>query len=181
MVPMNTATQPITTTTHAPVMMDASPSPSSPSSSSSPARALQVRRLSPRATLPSYQSELAAGMDLHAALEAPIVLEPGDIALVPCGFAMAVPIGFEAQVRPRSGLAMRFGISMPNAPGTIDADYRGEVQVPLINLGREPFTIDPAMRIAQMIIAPVLRAAIIECDDLDHTPRGTAGFGSTGA
>ena len=109
-----------------------------------PARPLvRIKRLSPLATVPAYQSEHAAGLDLHAAIDDPIVLGPGDIRLVPCGFAMAVPDGFEAQVRPRSGLASRHGISMPNAPGTIDADYRGEVQVPLINLSRQPFTIEP--------------------------------------
>ena len=118
-----------------------------------PARPLvRIKRLSPLATVPAYQSEHAAGLDLHAAIDDPIVLGPGDIRLVPCGFAMAVPDGFEAQVRPRSGLASRHGISMPNAPGTIDADYRGEVQVPLINLSRQPFTIEPgeSLTIAEM-------------------------------
>jgi len=94
---------------------------------------------------------------------------------------MALPPGFEAQIRPRSGLATKFGVSMPNAPGTIDADYRGEVKVPLINLGRAPFTVEPAMRIAQMIIAPVARATLIETETLDETSRGAGGFGSTGA
>lgn len=138
------------------------------------------QRLSPLATLPHYQTPQSAGMDLHAALEVAVEIQPGDIELVPCGFAMAIPGGFEAQVRPRSGLATRHGISMPNAPGTIDADYRGEVKVPLINLGRLPFTVEPGMRIAQMVLAPVVRAEIEEVDSLETTTRGTGGFGSTG-
>lgn len=121
-------------------------------------------------------------MDLAACLPegGTVVLAPGDIALIPCGFAMAFPDGFEAQVRPRSGLAVKHGISMPNAPGTIDADYRGEVKVPLINLGREAFTVEHGMRIAQMVIAPVARAEIVEVESLDETDRGAGGFGSTG-
>ena len=141
---------------------------------------LRFKRLSPQARLPAYQTPLSAGMDLSACLDEPVVLEPGDISLVPCGFAMAIPAGFEAQVRPRSGLAVKFGISMPNTPGTIDADYRGEVKVPLVNLGREPFTVEPGMRIAQMVIARVARAAVVEVDELDATDRGQGGFGSTG-
>jgi len=119
-------------------------------------------------------------MDLHAAIEGDRIIEPGAVELIPCGFAMAIPPGFEAQIRPRSGLALRHGISMPNAPGTIDADYRGEVQVPLINLGREPFTVSRNMRIAQMIIAPVVRAAWKQVDELEDTARGEGGFGHTG-
>jgi dUTP pyrophosphatase len=138
------------------------------------------QRLSPLATLPHYQTEHAAGMDLHAALEGPVEVQAGDIELIPCGFAMAIPPGFEAQVRPRSGLATRHGVSMPNAPGTIDADYRGEVKIPLINLGREPFTVESGMRIAQMVICPVMRAEIEEVDSLETTMRGSGGFGSTG-
>ena len=130
--------------------------------------------------LPSYQTEHAAGMDLVAALEAPTALEPGDIQLIPCGFAMALPDGYEAQVRPRSGLAVKHGISMPNTPGTIDADYRGEVKVPLINLGRRPFAIERGMRIAQMIVAPVSHASWVEVDELGATVRGEGGFGHTG-
>jgi dUTP pyrophosphatase len=141
---------------------------------------LRIQRLSDLATLPGYQSDHAAGMDLHAALTQSVVLQPGDIARIPCGFAMAVPVGFEAQVRPRSGLASKHGISMPNAPGTIDADYRGEVQVPLINLGRVAFTVEQGMRIAQMVIAPVAHAKVMDVEALDETVRGTAGFGSTG-
>jgi len=141
-----------------------------------------IKKLRESAVLPSYQSEHAAGMDLSAcpADGQSIVLEPGEIRLVPCGFAMALEPGFEAQVRPRSGLATKHGISMPNTPGTIDADYRGEVMVPLINLGRKAFYVDPGMRIAQMVIAPVARARIAEVASLDDTGRGSGGFGSTG-
>jgi dUTP pyrophosphatase len=141
---------------------------------------IQIRRLRPSAVLPAYQTLLAAGMDLSADLDAPVVLEPGDIALIPCGFAMALPPGYEAQVRPRSGLATKFGISMPNAPGTVDADYRGEMKVPLINLGRQPFTVEPGMRVAQMVIARVARAEVSVVDALTETARGAGGFGSTG-
>ena len=126
----------------------------------------QFKRLSPLATVPHYQTEHAAGMDLHAALADPIDICSGDIELIPCGFAMSIPEGYEAQVRPRSGLSTRHGVSLPNAPGTIDSDYRGEILVPLINLGRESFTIEPGMRIAQMVIAPVCRAQIEEVLDL---------------
>ncbi len=141
---------------------------------------LRIKPLSNLATIPGYQTEHAAGMDLHAAIDETIEMPPGAIRLIPCGFAMAVPIGFEAQVRPRSGLASKFGISMPNAPGTIDADYRGEVKVPLINLGPEPFTVEPNMRVAQMVIAPVAHCEVAVVDDLDATSRGDGGFGSTG-
>ena len=119
-------------------------------------------------------------MDLHAAIDESIGLDPGEIRLVSCGFAMALPSGWEAQVRPRSGLASRHGISMPNAPGTIDADYRGEVSVPLINLGRDRFVVEPGMRIAQMVIAQVPQVRVEEVDSLDETARGSGGCGSTG-
>ena len=142
---------------------------------------LQFKRLSTLAIVPEYQSPHAAGLDLHAAIDQPIRVEPGAIELIPCGFAMALPPGWEAQVRPRSGLATRFGISMPNAPGTIDADYRGEVRVPLINLSREPFVVEPSMRIAQMVIAPVARVEVEVVETLDETERSVGGFGSTGA
>lgn len=141
---------------------------------------VHFQRVDTSVPLPCYQSDHAAGMDLHAAIAEPVVLRPGDIRLIPCGFRMAVPPGYEAQVRPRSGLALKFGISMPNAPGTIDADYRGEVCVPLINLGREPFVVERHMRIAQMVIAPVARAEVVEVDRLNNTGRGEGGFGSTG-
>ena len=130
--------------------------------------------------LPAYQSEHAAGMDLHAAVEGDLVIEPGAIALVPCGFAMAVPVGYEAQIRPRSGLATRHGISMPNSPGTVDADYRGEVKVPLINLGTRAFTVTRNMRIAQMLIKPVFLAQWETVEHLPPSQRGEGGFGHTG-
>ncbi len=130
--------------------------------------------------LPGYQSAHAAGMDIHAAIDDDLVVRPGHIVLIPTGFAIAVPQGYEAQVRPRSGLATRHGLTLPNAPGTIDADYRGEVKVALINLGPEPVTVLRNMRIAQLIIAPVSRAAWQEVDELPATARGEGGFGHTG-
>jgi len=130
--------------------------------------------------LPTRMTEHAAGFDLAAAVEQPTQIEPGEIKLIACGFAMAVPEGYEAQVRPRSGLASKFGITMVNAPGTIDADYRGEVKVPLINLGKQAFTIERGMRIAQMLILPVPKVNLIEVDELDETARGKGGFGHTG-
>ena len=141
---------------------------------------VRFKRLRAGAQVPAYQTSHAAGLDLHACLDAPLTLAPGDIALVPCGFAMAIPHGFEAQVRPRSGLATKHGIGMPNAPGTVDSDYRGEMMVPLVNLGRAAFTVEHGMRVAQMVIAPVARAAVREVDELDGTARGHGGFGSTG-
>jgi dUTP pyrophosphatase len=125
-------------------------------------------------------TEHAAGYDLSAAVAEPTMLQPGDIRLIPCGFAMAIPHGYEAQVRPRSGLSSKHGVTMINAPGTIDSDYRGEVRVPLINLGRAPFTIERGMRIAQMLILPVPKSEMIEVDELDETERGEGGFGHTG-
>jgi dUTP pyrophosphatase len=125
---------------------------------------------------------LAAGLDLAAAVPAdqPLTLAPGGRALVPTGFAIALPAGFEGQVRPRSGLAVKHGVTVLNAPGTIDADYRGEVQVPIINLGAEPFVITRGMRIAQLVIAPVVSARPVEVTSLGETSRGAGGFGSTG-
>ena len=130
--------------------------------------------------LPAYQSAEAAAMDLCAAVPGPLVLAPGAIALVPCGFAMAVPPGYEAQVRPRSGLAAKHGVTVANAPGTIDADYRGEVKVILVNHGKEPFTATRGMRIAQLLVAPVPRVAWKEVAELPPTGRGAGGFGHTG-
>jgi dUTP pyrophosphatase len=130
--------------------------------------------------LPRKMTEHSAGFDLAAAVRETMTLAPGEIRDVACGFHMAVPPGYEAQVRPRSGLASRHGITLVNAPGTIDADYRGEVKVPLINLGREAFEITRGMRIAQMLIAPVPRVEIVEAAELDETPRGGGGFGHTG-
>ena len=130
--------------------------------------------------LPAYQTDGAAGMDLYAAVESQVVLLPGERLAVPTGILIAVPPGFEAQVRPRSGLARKYGIGMVNAPGTIDSDYRGEVQVLLINHGSEPFTIARGDRIAQLIVAPVVRVAWKIAANLDETSRGTGGFGHTG-
>ena len=132
--------------------------------------------------LPRYASALAAGCDLAAAVpaDAPLVLEPGARALVPTGLCMALQPGYEAQVRPRSGLALKHGVTVLNSPGTIDADYRGEVQVLLVNLGREPFTVERGMRVAQLVLAPVTRAAFVATVDLDATSRAEGGFGSTG-
>ena len=147
--------------------------------------AVQIVRLPHGADLPlpAYQSAQAAGLDLMAAVpaDAPVVLAPGARALIPTGLAIALPPGTEAQVRPRSGLAARHGVTVLNSPGTIDADYRGELQVILINLGGESFSISRAMRIAQLVIAPVARARLHEVGALDLTPRGNTGFGSTGA
>ncbi len=148
--------------------------------------ALRVRKLDPRAATPAYQTQHAAGMDIAACLPegTSIELKPltqgGAIVLVPTGLAIAVPPGFEAQVRPRSGLATKHGVTMPNSPGTIDADYRGEVKVPMINLGQEAFLITHGMRIAQMVIAPVAQAHVEVVTELSETARGAGGFGSTG-
>ncbi|MBA5778794.1 dUTP diphosphatase [Stappia sp. F7233] len=130
--------------------------------------------------LPSYQSEHAAGVDLCAAIDGAIVLEPGKRVLVPTGIAIALPFDMEAQVRPRSGLAAKHGVTVLNTPGTVDADYRGEIKVILVNLGEEPFEIQRGTRIAQMVVAPVTRVAFVEVADLDETARGAGGFGSTG-
>lgn len=143
---------------------------------------LHVRKLDPRAVTPAYQSALAAGLDLAACLPdgETLTILPGRIAVVRTGFAVAIPAGYEGQVRPRSGLATKFGVTLPNAPGTIDADYRGELMVPLINLGSEPFEVSHGMRVAQMVIAPVAKARVQEVEDLEATVRGVGGFGSTG-
>lgn len=141
---------------------------------------LRIRRLKKNAILPRYMSEQAAGMDLHAAIDAPLLLSPGQRALLSTGLAMAIPPGFEGQIRPRSGLALRHGVSMVNTPGTIDADYRGEVGVILINHGAEPFLIAPGDRIAQLVIAPVQRAEPVEVEELEATVRNSGGFGHTG-
>jgi dUTP pyrophosphatase len=131
--------------------------------------------------LPRYQSDGAAGMDLHAALTAPLVVPPMGRVKVPTGLVFAIPASYEGQVRPRSGLAARHGLSIPNAPGTIDSDYRGEVLVLLVNLGDAPVTIAPLERIAQLVIAPVARAELVLLDSLDATARGEGGLGSTGS
>jgi dUTP pyrophosphatase len=145
---------------------------------------LKVMRLPHGADLPlpSYQSEGAAGLDLLAAVtaDAPMIIEPGQRAAVPTGVAVALPAGTEGQVRPRSGLALQHGVTVLNAPGTIDADYRGEIRVILVNLGQVAFTVARGMRIAQLIIAPCMQVTICETINLDETTRGVAGFGSTG-
>ena len=130
--------------------------------------------------LPSYESDAAAGMDLRAAVKEPVILQPGERILVPAGFQMAIPKGYEAQIRPRSGIAYKHGITMLNTPGTIDSDYRGEVKVLAINHGEDEFTISHGDRIAQMVIAPVSQAVISEVETLDKTERNEGGFGSTG-
>ncbi len=133
--------------------------------------------------LPAYETTQAAGMDLRAAVaeDAPIILAPRDRAAIPTGFAIALPVGFEAQVRARSGLALKSGVAPLNSPGTVDADYRGEIKVILINHGAEPFVIRRGDRIAQLVIAPVVQATWLESENLDETARGAGGFGSTGA
>jgi dUTP pyrophosphatase len=133
-------------------------------------------------SLPSYQTEHAAGLDLACALpaEAPLSLQPGQRALIPTGFAMELPLGYEAQIRPRSGLALKEGVTVLNAPGTIDADYRGEIGVLLINLGEKPFLVARGARIAQLVVAPVTTIVPVECDELSGTSRASKGFGSTG-
>ena len=132
--------------------------------------------------LPAYQSALAAGIDLVAAVPAdkPVTIAPGQRAMIPTGIAIALPAGTEAQVRPRSGLAARNGVSVLNTPGTVDADYRGEIQVILVNFGSESFEVARGARIAQLVVAPVLRAILVESLNLSETARGAGGFGSTG-
>ena len=130
--------------------------------------------------LPAYMTEGAAGCDLVAALAEPLILAPMERALVPTGLALAIPPGFEGQVRPRSGMALKRGIGMPNAPGTIDSDYRGELLVAIINLDTKPARIERGERVAQLVIAPVVQARFEVCESLDETVRGHGGFGSTG-
>lgn len=130
--------------------------------------------------LPSYETEGSAGMDIQAAVEQTVTIAAGARALVPSGFKIALPIGFEAQIRPRSGLALKKGVTLPNSPGTIDSDYRGEVGIILMNLGDDPFVIERGDRIAQMVISPVTKALWVEAGSLNETDRGEGGFGSTG-
>lgn len=141
---------------------------------------IPVKLLREGALLPQYMTSLAAGMDLCAALAAPLSLQPGERQLIPTGLALAIPAGFEGQVRPRSGLALRHGLALVNSPGTIDADYRGEIGIILINLGQEIVTLNPGDRIAQLVIAPVVRAQLLEVEDLEQTQRSDGGFGHTG-
>lgn len=141
---------------------------------------LRVKKLREDAVLPRFATRAAAGMDLSACLDEPLIVAPGAIRSVPTGLAIALPRGHEGQVRPRSGLAAKHGVTVLNAPGTIDADYRGEVKVLLINHGTSPFTLEPGMRIAQLVVAPCTAPSIVEADELDDTARGSGGFGSTG-
>ena len=144
---------------------------------------LRFRRTRPQAAdlpLPRYMSPHAAGMDVVADLDQPLVLGPGARAAVPTGLSVEIPPGFEVQVRPRSGLALKHGVTVANAPGTIDADYRGEIKVILVNLGDQPFVVNRGERIAQLVMAAVVQAEVVEVDELSETQRGEGGFGSTG-
>lgn len=147
--------------------------------------AVPVRRLAHAVDLPlpEYQTDAAAGLDLRAANphDAPIVIDPLARALIPIGLALQLPPGYEAQIRPRSGLAVSYGVTVLNAPGTVDSDYRGEIQVLLVNLGAKPFVVTRGLRVAQLVIAPVLRVVLCETEALDPTGRADGGFGSTGA
>ena len=139
-----------------------------------------IKRLSKEVSLPKYETSGSSGMDLRAYIDSNININPGQIAFIPTGLALSIPKGFEVQIRPRSGLAAKKKISVLNTPGTIDADYRGEIKVILINLGPEPFKVEKGLRIAQMIVCPIVQAQLKEVDDLSETERGKGGFGSTG-
>ena len=149
-----------------------------------PSLSIKIRRLRPQQDadipVPRYMTPLSAGMDISAAIETSCILDPGEILMVPTGFAMAIPAGFEVQIRPRSGLAARHGIGLINSPGTIDADYRGEIMIPLINLSKKPFRLHRGDRVAQMIIQKVYQAKFDLVDILDETDRNSGGFGHTG-
>ncbi len=141
---------------------------------------VKIKKLHPKAVIPRYMSEHAAGLDLCTVIEEPLTLAPGERVLLPTGLALEIPPGYEGQVRPRSGLALKQGIALVNAPGTIDADYRGEVGIIVINHGRDPVTFAPGDRVAQLIIAPVTRAQLLEADELSSSERSSGGFGHTG-
>lgn len=141
---------------------------------------IKVKKLHPDSRIPEYMTELAAGMDICAFLDAAVTIEPGQRCLVPTGLAFAIPAGYEVQVRPRSGLAIKHGIALVNSPGTIDADYRGEISIILINHGSESFTIHSGDRIAQIVVASVCQAELILVGDISETLRGSGGFGHTG-
>ncbi len=141
---------------------------------------IQIKKLREDAILPRYMTELAAGMDICALVDEEMLLKPGERCLVPTGLAFSIPAGFEIQVRPRSGLAIKHGIALVNSPGTIDADYRGEVRIIMINHGDDEFVIQSGDRIAQLVVAPVCQAVLEEVDELDDTARGAGGFGHTG-
>ena len=139
-----------------------------------------IKRLSKEVSLPKYETSGSSGMDLAAYIDSNININPGQTAIIPTGLALSIPKGFEVQIRPRSGLAAKQKISVLNTPGTIDADYRGEIKVILINLGPEPFKVEKGLRIAQMVVCPIVQAQLKEVDDLSETERGKGGFGSTG-
>ena len=139
-----------------------------------------IKRLSKEVSLPKYETNGSSGMDLAANINANINIDPGKTAIIPTGFSLSIPKGFEVQIRPRSGLAAKKKISVLNTPGTIDADYRGEIKVILINLGQETFTVEKGLRVAQMVVCPIVQAKLKEVDDLSETERGKGGFGSTG-
>jgi len=141
---------------------------------------MKIRIIAKEGFIPRYHSEAASGADLLACIAEPLILAPGERVLVPTGVSLEIPPGFEGQIRPRSGLAINYGVTTLNSPGTIDADYRGEIKVILINLGQEPFTIRPKDRIAQLVIAPVLKVDFELAEALNQTERATGGFGSTG-
>lgn len=176
---MTTHTSPHTTTNSV-----TEPKPA-PKPAHAPQPTVLIKRLDPNAILPQAQTHGSAGLDLAACLPRhelgpKVTILPGDIIKIPLGFAVAIPDGYEGQVRPRSGLSTKHGVTVPNAPGTVDSDYRGEMFVALINLSREPHTIHHADRIAQLVIAPVTRPTLVEVEELNQTARGTGGFGSTG-
>ena len=139
-----------------------------------------IKRLSKKVSLPKYETSGSSGMDLAANIDANINIDPGKTAIIPTGLALSIPKGFEVQIRPRSGLAAKQKISVLNTPGTIDSDYRGEIKVILINLGPKPFKVEKGLRIAQMVVCPIVQAQLKEVDDLSETERGKGGFGSTG-
>tara|TARA_B100000780_G_C20976221_1_gene389923 strand:+ start:57 stop:497 length:441 start_codon:yes stop_codon:yes gene_type:complete len=141
---------------------------------------IQINKLSNEVSIPKYETPGSSGMDLAAYVEAVIIINPGDKALIPTGFSLSIPQGYEVQIRPRSGLAAKKGITVLNTPGTIDSDYRGEIKVILINLSKDKFTIKNGDRIAQMVVCPVIQARLEEVQELSDTARGTGGFGSTG-
>tara|TARA_B100000963_G_scaffold342535_1_gene343484 strand:- start:6706 stop:7146 length:441 start_codon:yes stop_codon:yes gene_type:complete len=139
-----------------------------------------IKRLSKEVAIPKYETDGSSGMDLAANISNELNIDPGKVAIIPTGISLSIPEGFEVQIRPRSGLAAKQKISVLNTPGTIDADYRGEVKVILINLGQEPFKVERGLRVAQMVVCPIIKAKLVEVDDLGKTERGAGGFGSTG-
>ncbi len=141
---------------------------------------VQIKLVHSRGSLPQYMTSQAAGMDVFAAIEQEVLVKPGEIVVIPTGIAISLPVGYEAQIRPRSGLATRHGITVINAPGTIDADYRGEIKVPIINLGDKDYIIKPLERIAQMVVTPVVKVQWKLVDELPNSERGVGGFGHTG-